>query len=80
MSKDLKIVAFILWITIVVLCSLILRNTEAVDEGNNISKRQEYQRVLLGCNSAGAIESDDPDLRELCDETFLKISEEYGGD
>jgi hypothetical protein len=76
MSKESRIAAAVLWFTLVALASLLVRNTEAVNQGNDIGKRQEYQRVLLGCNSAGALQSTDAMLRELCDVRLLELAEE----
>lgn len=75
MTKEARVVAAVLWFTLVVLCSLFVRNTEAVNAGNDLGERQEYQRVLIGCNSAGALTSENPMLRKLCDEYLLEIAE-----
>jgi hypothetical protein len=76
MNREIRIVVFIMWMTLVAVASLVVRNTNVVLEGNNIGERQEYQRVLLGCNTAGARESTDPMLRELCDVRLLELAEE----
>lgn len=76
MTKESRVAVAVLWFTLVALCSLLVRNTGAVNEGNENAKRQEYERVLLGCNTAGAMESEDPLLRELCDVRLAELAEE----
>jgi hypothetical protein len=66
MSRELKIAVAVIWVLLIILATLIQRNTNAVIAGNEIGKRQEYERVLLGCNTSGALGSVDPEVRHLC--------------
>lgn len=43
------------------------------DSDQEADLRAEYQRVVLGCNTSGAIESTDELLRELCDEELPRL-------
>lgn len=83
MSKEVRIVSLVFAILLIGVCVLLNENIETSKDSNKLQEvtqetliRQEYERVLLGCNSAGAIDSEDPWLRELCDETLPEIRDE----
>ena len=79
-TKEARFIAFVFAVILIVLCILMQQSTQAQKEQNDLlteadNDRQsaEYQRILIGCNTAGAIESTDPFLRELCDEYLVTI-------
>jgi hypothetical protein len=83
MNKQTKFVAFVFAILLTGVCILVYRNTQAVQQSNQIEQQEhedllsgEYHRILLGCQTSGAIESTDVWLRELCDERLPEIRKE----
>lgn len=73
LNKEFRIAGAVVFLTLVILCSLINRNTNAVNHGNVLGEQQQYQRVLIACQTPASIESQDKYLRELCDKTLPKM-------
>lgn len=79
MGREGKIAVAVFWITLIILCTLVGRNTSAVNASTDLDARQEYERVVLGCNSSGALTSTNPDLRKLCDVTLPQLAKQQKG-
>jgi hypothetical protein len=85
--KEVRFVGAIVIILMILGCYLLAENTDVMRDANDISRerqeidlRSEYERVVLGCNTQGAVVSEDPLLRELCDETLFELREEVFGE
>jgi hypothetical protein len=71
------VVAFVLMAGVIVSLersnSLQQRQNAQGAEADDDRLEARYERILLGCNSAGARESEDALLRHLCDVELLEV-------
>jgi hypothetical protein len=80
--REARVIGFVMAILLIGMIFMMNRNTEAVRTSNELKRedirnaeKQEYERVLLGCSTEGVRGSDDPWLRELCDEELPFLRE-----
>jgi hypothetical protein len=55
---------------------LLEKGLKVDQEADTDRLQSSYERIVLGCNTAGAIESRDRFLRRLCDVTLVTVASE----